>query len=853
MTTESLPVILIADDSEMILDSLASLLQHGYRIVTASSGEACLKAASAAPPDLILLDVMMPEMDGYEVLRRLRADDATRDVPVIFVTALGEADNVATGLRLGASDYIPKPIQPEIVLARVRTQLEVKRARDGLKEQNSVLEAEVVRRVTESRVLQAASEHAQAILNHQRKLILESVDEGVLGVNTVGTINFANPAVATLLGYAVEDLPGRNINELFEQTETVNGDCLVYPSCMSGVIISNQEAVFRCKDGSGIALEFSGKPLFDGERLEGAVVTLRDCSERKRYLKQLERQANHDELTGLPNRNLLNDRLTQAIDRQRREGGTVAVLIVALDQFKSINDRLGYATGNQVLHAVAERLDHAVRTMDTLARLIGEFVVVTEMTESDIASRLAQRLLAALTPPLRIAEREIFLTGSIGITVFPGDGEDGDALLRNATAAMHRARRDGGNGFQFYMAEMNARSLERLDMENALHRALSQNELTVHYQPQVSLQSGEITSIEALVRWQHPERGLIMPDEFIALAEDCDLIRALDEWVVRTACRQNKAWQDAGLPSLTMTVNLSMQHLAVQDVVKLVGSALAESGLAANHLELELSEDVIGAKAFIHASHQLKELEIKVSLDNFGVNFSSLNHLRRFAVDRLKIDQSLVAGITSDIHSEAIARAIISLAHVLKLTVVAEGVETEAQLNFLRRGGCDEIQGYYFSPPVPAAEMETLLRERRRLNLPFITQLPNQTLLLVDDEPDILSSLKRLFRRSGYTILTATSGAEGLELLARHEVGVVISDARMPQMSGGEFLGRVREIHPNVIRIMLSGYTDLKSVTQAVNSGELYCFLTKPWNDDELLAKVHDAFHRHESRRKGGQ
>jgi EAL domain-containing protein (putative c-di-GMP-specific phosphodiesterase class I)/ActR/RegA family two-component response regulator len=498
----------------------------------------------------------------------------------------------------------------------------------------------------------------------------------------------------------------------------------------------------------------------------------------------------------------------------------------------------------------AERLGHVVRAMDTLARFIGEFVVVTEMAEPEIGPRLAQRLLAALLPPFQFAGREFFLSGSIGIAIFPGDGVDGEVLLRNATAAMYQAKAGGGNSFNFYTVEMNLRALERLDMESALHQALGKGELLLHYQPQLNFRSGEITSVEALVRWQHPQRGLLPANEFIPLAEDCDLIRSLDEWVLRTACRQNKAWQDAGLPPLTMAVNMSARQLAVQDVVKLVGAVLAETGLDASLLELELSGNVVkaNAKAFIQAAGQLKGLAVKLSIDDFGTSFTSLNYLRNLTLDRLKIDQSLVCEVTSDIYSEAIVLAIISLAHALKFSVVAEAVETEAQFNFLRRCGCDEMQGHYFSKPAPASELERML-----LDLPVIEQLPNHTLLLVDDEPDILSALKRLFRREGYAIFTAASGTEGLELLASREIGVVISDARMPQMSGDEFLGKVREMHPATVRIMLSGYTDIKAVTSAVNSGELFGFFTKPWDDADLLKKVRAAFHRYALRHRGSQ
>jgi EAL domain-containing protein (putative c-di-GMP-specific phosphodiesterase class I)/ActR/RegA family two-component response regulator len=435
--------------------------------------------------------------------------------------------------------------------------------------------------------------------------------------------------------------------------------------------------------------------------------------------------------------------------------------------------------------------------------------------------------------------------------VFPKDGDEREALLRNAAASMIKAKSAGGNRYAFYTTAMNSRSLERLELENGLRRALAQGELVVYYQPQVSLRTGEMIGAEALVRWQHPERGLIMPSHFIALAEESGLIMPLGEWVLRTACAQNKTWQDLGLPAITVAVNMSARQFAAQNVVKLAADTLKTTGLAPNHLELELTESVVmaDAEAFIKATEDLKGLSITLSIDDFGTGFSSLNYLKRFAIDRLKIDQSFVRDITTDVNSAAIAQAIISLGHHLKFAVIAEGVETEGQLNFLRRRDCDEIQGFYFSRPLPAAEFEQLLREQRRLTFATGAALPSRTLLLVDDEPNVLSSLKRLFHREGYTLLTAESGQEGLELLASHDVGVVISDARMPQMDGGVFLGKVRELHPQIVRMMLSGYTDLKAVTTAVNRGELFCFLTKPWDPAELIDTTRDAFRHYESRR----
>jgi diguanylate cyclase (GGDEF)-like protein/PAS domain S-box-containing protein len=827
--------ILIVDDIAENLTILGNILQGaGYTVKAAISGALALRFAAEPPqPALILLDIMMPEMDGYAVLRALHESDSLRDIPVIFLTALDDPRAVAQGLIAGAADYIAKPIQPEVVLARVGTQLEAKFARDWLKTQN-------------------------AFLNRQRELILDTANEGIFGIDRAGVINFMNPAAASVLGYEPGDLTGHSVHALLVQPEPANapleGDPLQL-ACATGVTIRNRELVFRHRTGQPLALELSCAPIRENGQLTGAVVTLQDRSERKRYLAELERKSNYDDLTGLPNRNLLNDRLAHVIERARQEG-LLAVLTVNLDRFNSINDSLGRDAGNAVLRDVAQRLANNVRPTDTLARLDGdEFVVVAEVTDPDAAARLSQSLLDALAKPYSHGSHDIFLTSSMGIAVFPKDGENNETLLHNAAAAMVKAKSSGGNCFAFYTTAMNARSLERLELENGLRRALDQDELVVFYQPQLSLRTGEIIGAEALVRWQHPERGLVMPGTFIPLAEATGLIVPLGEWVLRTACKQNKAWQERGLPCVTVAVNMSARQFAAQDVVKLASGILKSSGLAANYLELELTESLVmaDAEAFIKATEELKGLAITLSIDDFGTGFSSLSYLKRFAIDRLKIDQSFVRDITQDANSAAIALAIISLAHNLKLSVIAEGVETEAQLKFLRRRDCDEMQGYFFSKAVPADEFERMLREQRKLIFSTGAELPTRTLLLVDDEPSILSSLKRLFRREGYSILTAESGQQGLELLASNEVGVVISDARMPEMNGGEFLGKVRELYPQAVRMMLSGYTDLKAVTTAVNRGELFCFLTKPWDDIELVDTVRDAFRHFESRRQAGK
>ena len=569
--------------------------------------------------------------------------------------------------------------------------------------------------------------------------------------------------------------------------------------------------------------------------------------ERLEYQEQLEYQADHDGLTGLPNHNLLIDRIRQALLMSHRSRQEVAVFFLDLDNFKFVNDTLGHDVGDLLLKTVAERLAGCVRSGDTVARQGGdEFVaVVSGRAVADNASLIAGQILAALARPLPINDHELFVTCSIGIGVAPRDGEDAQTLLKHAEVAMYRAKEQGRNNFKFFAAEMNARALARLSMEKHLRRALERDELLVHYQPKVDLRSGRVVGMEALVRWQSPELGMTAPDSFISLAEETGLIEPIGAWVLKTACAQNKAWQDAGLPPLAVAVNLSPRQFRQRDIAGLIGLALLETGLEPRFLEIEITESMVmhDMERAAATLNELKRMGTGLSMDDFGTGYSSLSYLKRFPFDKLKLDQSFVRDITCDPDNAAIARAVIAMAHGLRLKVIAEGVETEGQLNYLRSHGCDEMQGFYYSRPLPAREFQRLLAEDRRLPAPPDHDGRRQrTLLVVDDEKSVVAALQRLFLLEGYRVLTAQSAGEGFELLANNRVAVVISDQKMPVMNGTEFLSRVRELYPDTVRIMLTAHADLDSMGDAINRGAVYKFLNKPWDDDVIREKVGEAF-----------
>jgi diguanylate cyclase (GGDEF)-like protein len=469
------------------------------------------------------------------------------------------------------------------------------------------------------------------------------------------------------------------------------------------------------RDGHEIPIEDSVAPIRDRDgRSRGTVAVFRDVSVAKALALQITHTAEHDSLTGLPNRALLSDRLGQAMGFARRHHKQVAVLFLDLDGFKHINDSLGHPIGDRLLQSVSQRLVGCARGTDTVSRQGGdEFVVLlAELTSSEDASTAAARILAVVAEPHAIDDHELHITTSIGISVFPDDGLDVETLIKNADTAMYQAKDNGRHSFQYFKPAMNARAVERQSIEESLRRALERNELSLVYQPKVDFATGRITGAEALVRWTHPVRGEVAPAQFIPVAEACGLIVPIGKWVLREACVQARRWHDAGLMRTTMAVNVSAVEFRGAGFLAGVFRVLDETGLDPHALELELTESVL-VKHADSATQILRALRahgIQVALDDFGTGYSSLSYLRAFPVDALKIDQSFVAQITGDADDASIVTAVISMARSMKLRVVAEGVETLEQLEFLRAHDCDEAQGYYLSRPVPAHQFATMLK-----------------------------------------------------------------------------------------------------------------------------------------------
>lgn len=703
----------------------------------------------------------------------------------------------------------------------------------------SLLSDYTERRAAEDRLRQAAT-------------VFDSTMEGIVVTDANARITAVNAAFCRITGFEEAEVIGRNANvsrsarhdasffrgmwDALKQTGSWQGE--LWNRRKNGELYPARMHINAVKDQGGNTLHYVG--------------VFSDITSIRRYEERLEFLANHDPLTDLPNRLLLSDRIDQGIARACRTGTQLAVLFIDLDHFKTINDSRGHAVGDQLLIDVTQRLRGRVRGEDTLARFGGdEFVLVLDpVLDSEAAARIALDLLAQLAAPFPLSGgSELYVGASIGISIYPDDARTAADLIRDADAAMYQAKEQGRNRFCFYTADMNTRAIAQLELEVALRRAVERDEFVLYFQPKADLRTGLVYGAEALIRWQPEGRDLVPPADFIPQAERSGLIIQIGNWVIDAACRQIKLWRDAGFRDLRLAVNVSARQFHASDLAKVVTQALARHAVPASSLELELTESALMAdpEAAVAVLAGLKRIGVQLSLDDFGTGYSSFTYLSRFPIDTLKIDQSFVRDIVTEPRAAMIALSIIDLAHRMHLKVVAEGVETEAQANYLRTRDCDEMQGYYFSPPLPAADFSALIRDGKRLPLRSVSNRPEgRTILFVDDEPDILAALRRLLQREGIRVLTAESGNRALELLATEGVQVIISDQRMPQMTGTEFMSRVKELHPDTVRMVLTAYVDLDSVTQAVNGGAIYKFLHKPWNDAQLREQIREAFRYYE-------
>jgi diguanylate cyclase (GGDEF)-like protein/PAS domain S-box-containing protein len=645
------------------------------------------------------MDVFMPVMDGYAACSCLRGSVGGSRVPILMMTGLDDAEAIARAYEYGATDFITKPLNPTILSHRVKYMLRGSRTLDALLRSEARLGlAQRIAKIGDWE-WQPQTGHFSASSELCRLMGIRHQDFG-------GTLDAFLQAVETQDQDRVDKALRRILTD---RTPCDIDHRIMLPNGSEFVVNLQAEAVY---DDRSKALTIVG--------------TAQDISERKRSEREIHRLAYYDSLTGLPNRVLFKDRVTQAIAHARRYQYHLAVLFLDLDRFKLINDTLGHNVGDLLLKHLADRLSESIRHSDSigrstetvqtheLARLGGdEFtVLLTNLKDVQDASKVARRILEGLAQPFLVSGHEIFVTVSVGIAIFPADGDSVDMLLKNSDTAMYHAKEQGRNNFQYYSNAMNAAANERLMLEREVRHATEREEFVVYYQPQIDLRSGRIMGAEALVRWQHPKRGLLVPGEFLQAASDTGMIRTIDEWVLRTACRQNRAWQQRGLAVPSVSINVSNSLFHGSTLLKAVEDTFAETGLTPDRLELELTESIAmrNVDTSITVLQQLKAMGVQLAIDDFGTGYSSLSYLQRLPVNRVKIDQSFVRELLSRVQPVPIVRAIIAMAHSLQLEVLAEGVEDETQRAILVAEGCDQAQGYLFGHPMPAAEFEKLLR-----------------------------------------------------------------------------------------------------------------------------------------------
>jgi diguanylate cyclase (GGDEF)-like protein/PAS domain S-box-containing protein len=637
----------------------------------------------------VLVDLFLPDCQGIDTFDRLF--DAVPEIPILVLSSSHDEETAKLAVQHGAQDYLLK--------SRITGYL-LPKAVGNMIERASNVEA-----------LFEEKERAA--------VTLDSIGDGVMSTDVWGDVTYLNAVAERMTGWSRDEAAGHRLEEVFRIIDAGTRQTIENPLAVAvrtnRTVSLTPNCVLIRRDGVEAAIEDSAAPIHDRRgHVTGAVIVFHDVTSARALALRTTYLAHHDSLTDLPNRILLNDRLRQALAMAHRRQQKVAVLFLDVDRFKHVNDSFGHDAGDRLLKTVAQRLLASVRGSDTVSRQGGdEFVIVLSgVTHSEAAATIADKILAALRAPLQIDQHDVHITGSIGIVTYPEDGTDAETLLKRADFAMYQAKDFGRDNYQFFMPEMNERELDRQAIKNELRGALQRKEFELYYQPKMNLRTGMIIGVEALLRWHHPERGLVPPVQFIPIAEECGFIVPIGSWVLREACRQARAWQDSGLPHLQIAVNVSAVELRAKNFVSGVRAILLETGLEPRFLELELTEtflmqDSTSTAAVLHA---LKDMGVRLALDDFGTGYSSLSYLKRFPISTLKIDQSFVRDLTTDADDASIVCAVISMGKSLHMRVVAEGVETPEQLAFLQQQICPEGQGYHFSQPLAAAALDQLVR-----------------------------------------------------------------------------------------------------------------------------------------------
>ncbi len=682
------PLVLIADDDATHRKVLQKILEKaGFRVDTAENGKIALEKYAELNPDAVLLDVEMPELDGFSVCEAIRAEEQIRETPIFIITGREDEEAVERAYSVGATDFLNKPIALTVLPHRIQYVLRTSTSLNDLRG--------LIRAIPDLIFVVNADGDVQEGLSRGDATHTQQIQ----ALSTASKVNF----------YPCEnDDKARACIKLALET----GKTQVYEHALDALDI-HLETRFVTRDSNTV------------------LAIVRDITDRKNSESRIFNLAYFDELTALPNRQLFGQSLVRTIEKAERDEQEFAVLFVDLDRFKRINDTLGHSVGDELLKEVARRLEKCIRATDSisriesmhdggiqLARLGGdEFVIKLYGIESeDSVSAVAGRIISVLTPPFNCEGHQFVVTPSIGIAMYPQDGTTAEELLMNADSAMYRAKFAGRNNYQFYSETMRTKSLHRIDLENEIRKALETNQFELHYQPKADAETWSLVGAEALLRWHHPERGNISPVEFIPIAEETGLIVPIGQWVLKQACKQAKTWTEFPFGDIAVSVNISSHQFQSDSLIDDVLGAALSAGIEPTLLELEITESVLlhDADNTLVALNTLKRAGIALSVDDFGTGYSSLSYLKRFPIDTLKIDRSFVKDLHTDQDDAAICAAILAMAQQLGLNVVAEGVETKEQLEFLRHHGCNQIQGFLCSKPLSANQFAVLLREIAR-------------------------------------------------------------------------------------------------------------------------------------------
>ena len=703
-------LIAILDDratNRHIFARLAESIEPGVTVRTFEDPLAALDWLSANTPDIVITDFKMPNLDGAQFTRRFRDLPDCADVPVVVITVYDERSFRLSALEAGATDFLHSPVDHSEFVTRARNLLKLRKQQLQLQSRAHNLERELIN----------SEQSREAVLRDSRERlaqIIDTVPAMISATDRQGRCIFINASHAELHGIGSTEVAGKSTTAIFGKSRAERSrklDRLVFET--GKALPSYEEEIVDCQ-GQHRVLFTTKSPLRDltGE-IVSVLTTSLEITERKRAERHLLHLAHHDALTDLPNRTLLTQRLRSELATARNTGASFALHFVDLDHFKDINDVLGHSVGDELLKVIGQRLSSGVRESDTIARLGGdEFAILqTQITGPDDAARLAQRLIDLASQPAEIEGRTIEGTASVGVTLFPSDGDDVEELLKNADLAMYKAKGDGGRAFRFFHAEMHALARETTKLDAELRRALEQEQFVLHYQPQVDARTGRIIGAEALIRWKR-DGEFVYPSVFLPRAEENGLMVPMNEWVLKEACREAQRWRRAGLPPVRIAVNMSPLQFRRENIGKLITSTLRETGLEPWRLELEITESIVmeNSASLVRDLNRLRKLGIRFAIDDFGTGYSSFRYIKSFPVDSLKIDQSFIRAIGENGSDVAIIQAIIGLAKNLRLDVVAEGVEDEAQMRWLAGEGCDELQGYLFGRPMPAEDFVALLR-----------------------------------------------------------------------------------------------------------------------------------------------